>query len=130
MQRRTELINELVGLQRQTPEQPYSIVHRLNLAKAYKSLGYPDLAIGDAYKALLLVDEVTEEGEYHEEALEAANADFLSEGAANLSIDPADAAQNEGVDKAVTWAQKHLSRTAYVREGRGQHRCCLLMRKA
>lgn len=121
MQRRNELINELIALQRQTPEQPYSIVHRLDLAKAYKSLGYPDLAIGDAYKALLLVDEVVEEGEYHDEALEAANADYLSVGAATLSIDSAAAAQFEE-DKSVSWARNHLSKTAYVREGCGQCR--------
>ncbi|KAJ8116596.1 hypothetical protein OPT61_g2001 [Boeremia exigua] len=112
MERRTELINKLIALQHQTPEQPYSIVHRINLAKAYKSLGYPDLAAGDAYKALLLVDEVAEEGEYHDEALEAANIDYLSESAASLTIDSADAVQSEE-DKVVSWAQENLSRTAH-----------------
>lgn len=113
MQRRAELTKELITLQQQTSDQPYSIVHRLNLAKAYRDLGYPDLAIGDAYKALLLVDEVAEEGEYHDEALEATNADYLSEGAANLTIDSAAATQGD-YDRAVAWAQKSLSRTAYV----------------
>lgn len=89
-------------------------MHRLNLAKAYRSLGYPDLAIGDAYKALLLVDEVAEEGEYHEEALEAANADHITWAAANLEINATDAAQNEDEDKVVAWAQQRLSLTAYV----------------
>ncbi|KAJ4989802.1 Wd tetratricopeptide repeat domain-containing protein [Stagonosporopsis vannaccii] len=105
--------SELVGLQQRTPEQPYSIVHRLNLAMAYKSLGYPDLAIGDAYKALLLVDEVAEEGEYHDEALEAANTDYLSERATKLSLSPAGIAPNEGVDDMITWVQNCLSRTAH-----------------
>lgn len=103
-------------MQQQTPEQPYSIVHRLNLAKAYRNLGYPDLAIGDAYKALLLVDEVAEEGEYHDEALEAANTDYLSVGIAGLTIDPATDLQDEESCRSTVWAQKHLSRTAYVRE--------------
>ena len=92
-------------------------MHRLNLAKAYRSLGYPDLAIGDAYKALLLVDEVAEKGEYHDEALEAAYADYLSAGVVGLTIDPTNGAQNDEDDKTVIWAQMHLSRTAYVREG-------------
>lgn len=90
-------------------------MHRINLAKAYKSLGYPDLAVGDAYKALLLVDEVAEEGEYHEEALEAANADYLSAGVANLKIEATDAGDDKEEDGVVTWAQEMLSKTAYVR---------------
>lgn len=102
-------------MQQQTPEQPYSIVHRLRLAKAYRDLGYPDLAVGDAYKALLLVDEVAEEGEYHEEAVEAANADYLSEKVAGLDIDAGNNAATEQDDKVIFWAQNDLSRTAYVR---------------
>jgi hypothetical protein len=70
--------DELLELRQRTTEQPYSIVHRLELAKAYQILGYPDLAAGDAYKALMLVDEVREEGEYHEAAIEAAVADFTA----------------------------------------------------
>jgi hypothetical protein len=85
------------------------------LAKAYRDLGYPDLAIGDAYKALLLVDEVAEEGEYHEEAVEAANADYLSEKVAGLNIDAGDDATTEQDEKVISWAQNDLSRTAYVR---------------
>lgn len=91
-------------------------MHRINLAKAYRSLGYPDLAIGDAYKALLLVDEVVEEGEYHEEALEAANTDYLSERVRGLNLEAGDDAGSEE-EKVVSWAQEHLSRTAYVRGG-------------
>ena len=113
------LTNELLALQEQTPEQPYSIVHRIKLAQAYKELGYPDLAVGDAYKALLLIDEVAEEGEYHEEALEAANADYLSEGIANLNLDSAKSAQDGENDGVVTWTQEQLSRNAYVKAHRG-----------
>lgn len=90
-------------------------MQRLNLAKAYRNLGYPDLAIGDAYKALLLVDEVAEEGEYHEEALEAANADYLSEKVTGLNIDAGNDAGSKEEEGVVSWAQEHLSRTAYVR---------------
>lgn len=71
-----ERLDELSELQKYTQERPYSIRHRLALAIAYKNLGYPDLAAGDAYKALLLVDEVTDEGEYHDRAMEAAIDDY------------------------------------------------------
>ncbi|KAF9698719.1 hypothetical protein EKO04_003246 [Ascochyta lentis] len=110
---RANLIDELIALQQQTPRQPYSITHRLKLAKAYRSLGYPDLAVGDAYKALLLVDEVAEEGEYHNEALDAANADYLSEGIESLGLDRTEQAQNEDENRAIAWAQKRCSRTAH-----------------
>ncbi|KAJ4383841.1 hypothetical protein N0V86_000684 [Didymella sp. IMI 355093] len=113
MERRKALTDELIALQQQTLEQPYSIVHRLKLANAYRDLGYPDLAIGDAYKALLLVDEVAEEGEYHDEALEAANADYLSEKVAGLNIRAGDEAGSKEDGEVVSWAEKHLSRTAH-----------------
>jgi hypothetical protein len=71
-----ELQAELLELRQRTSDQPYSIIHRLKLAKAYRDLGYPDLAAGDAYKALILIDEVREEGEYHAEAVEAAVNDL------------------------------------------------------
>ena len=74
-----ERLNHLLELQNCTPERPYSISHRLALAKAYENLGYPDLAAGDAYKALLLVDEIAEEGEYYDEALEAAVSDYQAQ---------------------------------------------------
>ena len=46
---------------------PYNVVHYLTRASTYRTLGYPDLAVGDAYKALLLVDEISDESEeYHD----------------------------------------------------------------
>lgn len=72
-------LGELQELQEQTPEKPYSIKHRLALANKYKVLGYPDLAAGDAYKALLLVDEVAEEGEYYDQVLEATIGDYQAQ---------------------------------------------------
>lgn len=54
---------------RDTPYDCDSYIHR---AAYYEKLGYPDLAAGDAYRALLLTDEVLDEsGEWHELALEA-----------------------------------------------------------
>jgi hypothetical protein len=51
---------------------PYDFVAYLERAAVHTDLGYPDLAAGDAYRALLLIDEIGDEGfEYHEQALEA-----------------------------------------------------------
>ncbi|KAI3337268.1 Wd tetratricopeptide repeat domain-containing protein [Xylariaceae sp. AK1471] len=50
---------------------PYDIILYLKRALVYSDLGYPDLASGDAYRALLLTDEVRNDGfEYHEVAFE------------------------------------------------------------
>lgn len=51
---------------------PYDPIAYLERASVHADLGYPDLAAGDAYRALLLTDEINNEGfEYHEQALEA-----------------------------------------------------------
>lgn len=110
---RKRLTQELIALRQHTPEQPYSIVHRLKLARAYRGLGYPDLAVGDAYKALLLVDEVREESEYYDEALEAAEADFLTDRMAKLDVEQ-DVDENVAKEDEVwNWAQTK-SKNAYV----------------
>lgn len=101
-------------MQQQTPDEPYSIVHRVKLAEAYKSLGYPDLAAGDAYKALLLVDEIAEEGEYHDEVFEAATADFLVEKMAKLAMKAGEGDEKSDEDQVVTWAKTKWLKTAYV----------------
>lgn len=50
----------------------YNATLYLDRAEAHRALGYHDLAAGDAYKALLLLDEITDEsGEYHEVAASA-----------------------------------------------------------
>ncbi|ROV98362.1 hypothetical protein VMCG_07113 [Cytospora schulzeri] len=52
-------------------ESPYDLIRHLQRAVVYSNLGYPDLAAGDAYRALLLTDEVRNEGfEYHDQAVE------------------------------------------------------------
>lgn len=115
---REKLIAQLVALQEATPERPYSISHRLELAKAYRKLGYPDLAAGDAYKTLLLIDEVVEEGlEYHEDALEAAKDDFISGNFAGISIAEQKSRDSDEAGSAVTWAQTNCSTIAYVSNG-------------
>ncbi|CAG8951932.1 hypothetical protein HYFRA_00005737, partial [Hymenoscyphus fraxineus] len=52
--------------------EPYDLITYLQRAQVHADLGYPDLAVGDYYRALLLTDEVANEGfEYHEQAVEA-----------------------------------------------------------
>lgn len=65
LERRLELTNELA-------DSPYDLFVYIQRAIVHSDLGYPDLAAGDAYRALLLTDEVEEDGqEYHEQASEA-----------------------------------------------------------
>jgi hypothetical protein len=111
---REKLTAELLALQNNTPDEPYSISHRLRLAKAYKKLGYPDLAVGDAYKALILVDEIVDEGEYYDEALEAARADYVSETMATLEIHNEKKVASTQDDKVLIRAQTQWSNSAYV----------------
>ncbi|KAJ4268540.1 hypothetical protein NW762_002603 [Fusarium torreyae] len=64
LDRRSQLTEGLSSL-------PYDLILYLDRAVIHSDLGYPDLAAGDAYRALLLADEVLNEGfEYHEQALE------------------------------------------------------------
>ena len=70
---------DLVQLQERLSEDLYSLPLHLQLSQTYRNLGYPDLAAGYAYKALLLIDEILEDsGEYHCEALEAAKVSLTS----------------------------------------------------
>ena len=51
---------------------PYDCGPYIRRSLCYEKLGYPDLAAGDAYRALLLTDELLDEsGEWHELAVEA-----------------------------------------------------------
>lgn len=51
---------------------PYDPILYIERAVVYSNLGYPDLAAGDAYRALLLTDDAREEGlEYHEQVVTA-----------------------------------------------------------
>lgn len=65
LERRQQLNDALASL-------PYDLILYLERAVVHADLAYPDLAAGDAYRALLLTDEVSNEGfEYHEQAVEA-----------------------------------------------------------
>jgi len=57
-------------------QSPYSISTRLALTNHYIDLGYPDLAAGEAYLALLLIDEYEDEsGEWNDDVVHALELD-------------------------------------------------------
>jgi hypothetical protein len=56
---------------RLTEQHPYHVLCYIQLSRDYADLGYPDLAAGSAYKALLLFDAIQDESdEYHERAVD------------------------------------------------------------
>nr|OQO13194.1 hypothetical protein B0A51_16902 [Rachicladosporium sp. CCFEE 5018] len=84
-----------------------SIEVRLELAKVYRALGYPDLAAGEAYKSLLLIDCMDEtdtmdglqtiaEIEYPLRALSSATRD--------QAIEFVKAHENDSAENPLTWA--------------------------
>jgi len=61
------LLHQRQLLTQELLDHPYDIIIYLKRALVYSDLGYPDLASGDAYRALLLTDEVLNDGfEYHQ----------------------------------------------------------------
>ena len=61
-------------------ELPYDLIAYLERAAVHTELGYPDLAAGDSYRALLLCDEVRDESfEYHQQALQTLESRSASE---------------------------------------------------
>ncbi|GAB7354370.1 hypothetical protein MBLNU459_g4875t2 [Dothideomycetes sp. NU459] len=63
-------LNSLHQLRSFLPEHPYNIQLYTQLSLAYITAGYPDLAIGSAYKALLLIDVINnEDEEYYEQTM-------------------------------------------------------------
>ncbi|KAI8937772.1 hypothetical protein NX059_005471 [Plenodomus lindquistii] len=111
---RMERTRRLIALQQKTSTEPYSILHRLNLARSYRDLGYPDLAVGDAYKALLLVDEVVEEGEYHEEASEAATIDYITKQTSQAGIADHSYEHPPRSDLLIGWVKDTCLKEAYL----------------
>ncbi|CAK7218647.1 hypothetical protein SBRCBS47491_003576 [Sporothrix bragantina] len=78
LERRQQLTDEL-------EEEPYDIILYLRRAAIYADLAYPDLAVGDAYRALLLTDELTDESfEYHEQTFAAMDAYVSTNGDGTL----------------------------------------------
>lgn len=70
--RQEQLLDRRLQLTEGLSSLPYDLILYLERAVVHSDLGYPDLAAGDAYRALLLTDEVLTDGfEYHEQASEA-----------------------------------------------------------
>jgi hypothetical protein len=66
------LLERRASITNQLRDSPYDMFTYIERAYVHSELGYPDLAAGDAYRALLLTDEVRDDSfEYHEPALEA-----------------------------------------------------------
>lgn len=60
------LLRQRQSLTQELHASPYDIILFLKRALVYSDLGYPDLAAGDAYRALLLTDEIRNDGfEFH-----------------------------------------------------------------
>ncbi|KAJ3521530.1 hypothetical protein NM208_g13252 [Fusarium decemcellulare] len=114
LDRREQLTEGLVSL-------PYDLILYLERAAVYSDLGYPDLAAGDAYRALLLADEVLNEGfEYHEQALESLQMhtavplpDVLAHG--NLPQDELQVSKDDGDSGPVDDLVRRLATLASVR---------------
>ncbi|KAL8827983.1 MAG: hypothetical protein Q9191_002852 [Dirinaria sp. TL-2023a] len=63
-------LSDLLAINKDIEGNPYLPNNHLLRAEWYEINGFPDLAAGDVYKALLLSDELRDEsGEYHEEVL-------------------------------------------------------------
>ncbi|KAI9695368.1 MAG: hypothetical protein M1820_008663 [Bogoriella megaspora] len=74
-------LERLTNLQERLVQQPYSLLLHLLLSHELKNTGYPDLAAGHAYKALLLADEALDESaDHHEQAFETAKENLTSNG--------------------------------------------------
>ncbi|KAF4443974.1 MYND domain [Fusarium albosuccineum] len=114
LDRREQLTEGLVSL-------PYDLILYLERAAVHSDLGYPDLAAGDAYRALLLADEVLNEGfEYHEQALESLQMhtavplpDVLAHG--NLPQDELQVSKDDGDSGPVDDLVRRLATLASVR---------------
>ncbi|KAK7398269.1 hypothetical protein QQX98_012359 [Neonectria punicea] len=112
LDRRSQLTEGLISL-------PYDLILYLDRAVVHSDLGYPDLAASDAYRALLLVDEVLNEGfEYHEQALESLQMysavplpDVLAHG--SLAVDEPQSRQDDV--EAIQDASSRLATLASVR---------------
>ncbi|KHJ36284.1 putative wd tetratricopeptide repeat domain-containing protein [Erysiphe necator] len=64
----TTLLEKRQNITAKLLQSPYDLILYLERASIYVALGYPDLAVGDSYRALLLCDECTSNGgfEYQE----------------------------------------------------------------
>lgn len=105
-------------------DSPYDPVAYLERSEVYAALAYPDLSAGDAYRALLLSDEVQNEGaEFHAEATEALEAYAelgvpsvlveLETGLGDLALDDNGAESDADLSPAVARLARLASLRAY-----------------
>jgi len=102
-------------------QHPYDLILYLQRAIIYIDLAYQDLAAGDAYRALLLADDILDEGaEYHKQASDALEAHLtdslpavLQYGALGTppAMDSDDEMETEGIGARTRW----LARLASIR---------------
>lgn len=119
-------------------EDPYGAPLYLARCEVYNRLRYPDLSAMDAYKVLLIVDELTDESsEFHEEAYASACSHLASlpleirrkhvednETARACLVDGKNPPVEE--DEVQAWAQNVLARQAYTRLANALAQCgCL-----
>lgn len=97
-------------------ENPYSSDVYLCRARCHEGLGFVDLAASDAYRALLLTDEVLdEEGEYHQQATSAIaavindreTASTHPPGIANERAAPGEVIEDGDISSSIEVAQEH-----------------------
>jgi len=120
-------------------EDPYNASLYITRSDVYSRLQFPDLAACDAYKVLLLVDELDDEdSEFHEEAFSSARTHIAR---LPLTVRQHHAASNEALvtllreshtselveeQETQLWAREVFARGAYVRLARNLGRCgCL-----
>jgi hypothetical protein len=73
-------LNGLLSSMRLIEQHPYHALSYIQLSQDYAGLGYPDLAAGTAYKALLLFDAIQDESdEYHERAVDSLSVNSLGQ---------------------------------------------------
>lgn len=112
-----EHLYHLEKLHSETDARPYCPILRLRLARLYDLLEYSDLATGEAYNALLLVDEISDSyGEWHDDAVSEVRRTLQEQG--GLSVDRevsgSDENEEEGEEELVQLAEGKISLLAYV----------------
>lgn len=84
------LLSQRASLVDRLEESPYCLPVHVQLALCYFHLQYPDLAAGAAYKALLLLDAISDDSdEYHEQAYEGLQAWMKDRQATSSATKPA-----------------------------------------
>jgi hypothetical protein len=94
----------------------YSGTIRLKLAQEFSFHGYPDLAAGESYMALLLYDEIDNpDSEFHDSSILAAARDMSGSHGGTGEESLAESLQGDEMREEVTsWVRENVCRTAYA----------------